>query len=274
MDGNCVYAGMLVDFNGQDCLVVERKHKMCSLLCISTRTRIDDVCYDDLNTITGEVSQYNKWVRSNMSNRGHRNLLFVKNAGVDWDFKDGSRVWFTSDTHFCHDNILNFCDRPFENVEIMNERLIEEWNNRIDLEDHVFHLGDFCWGGSNKWIPILQRLNGHIHLIVGNHDVKNLRSQYLDYFESVSFQQQITVEGRKIYLNHYPFLTYGGIYRKDKIWQLFGHVHSKDNYTGSDAERLNHLLPTQYDVGVDNNNYCPINFHEVRDIIDKQTLQS
>lgn len=71
---------------------------------------------------------------------------------------DGSKVFFTSDTHFYHGNIIRFCNRPFEDVEMMNETIISNWNNTVGLDDTVFHLGDFCLGGSAEWTKILDRL--------------------------------------------------------------------------------------------------------------------
>ena len=152
---------------------------------------------------------------------------------------DGSRVFFTSDTHFNHTNIIRFCNRPFKDVSHMNETIIANWNRMVGPEDIVFHLGDFCLGGSAEWINILNRLNGKIYLISGNHDIKNLRQNYTKY-----------------------------------TWQLFGHVHTRRNNTGKDAPRLSMLLPTQYDVGVDNNDFTPVSFAQVKAIIGKQIEQS
>ena len=95
-------------------------------------------------------------------------------------------IWFTSDTHFYHSNIIGFCKRPFKNVEDMNETLIENWNRVVGQDDIVFHLGDFCLGGSAEWTKILDRLNGKIYLIMGNHDLKNIRQGYINRFEHVA----------------------------------------------------------------------------------------
>ena len=190
------------------------------------------------------------------------------------NISDGSRVFFTSDTHFSHENIIKFCRRPFKDASHMNDELIRRWNEVVGPDDIVFHLGDFAWGGSDVWNSIMSRLNGKIYLVLGNHDEKNIRQGYMKRFEWVGYQMHITIEGRSIYLNHYPFLCYGGSYRgKDAVWQLFGHVHSKEGMTGMDKDRLANLLPTQYDVGVDNNDYRPISFREVSDIINKQINQ-
>ena len=185
---------------------------------------------------------------------------------------DGDRVFFTSDTHFYHSNIINFCGRPFKNVEVMNETLIANWNSVVGPDDIIFHLGDFCLGGSAEWTNILNRLNGKIYLIVGNHDIKNLRQGYYSRFEHIAMQMHIEVGKQKIYLNHCPFLYYGGAYRD--TWQLFGHVHTSKQNTGIDAPRLHMLFPTQYDVGVDNNNFTPVSFEQVKRIIERQVEQS
>ena len=97
----------------------------------------------------------------------------------------------------------------------------------------------------------------------------------MKHFVTVEPQMQIEVEGRSIYLNHYPFLCYGGSWRKeqDAIWQLFGHVHSGPGQNnGKDNERLQVLFPYQYDVGVDNNNFAPVSYNKVKQIINKQCL--
>lgn len=185
---------------------------------------------------------------------------------------DPEHTFFTSDTHFGHANIIRFCNRPFQNVEEMNEVLIENWNKVVSKDDTVFHLGDFAFGGSSVWNSIIPRLNGHINLIIGNHDRKNLRQGYMSYFDMVVPQLQIEIEDNSIYLNHYPFLCYGGSYRG--VWQLFGHVHSGPQADGLDISRLRVLLPTQYDVGVDNNNFTPISYREVKEKIESQKNES
>lgn len=189
---------------------------------------------------------------------------------------DKAKTFFTSDTHFGHSNIIWMCKRPYKDVEEMNKALIDNWNSIISEDDTVFHLGDFAFGGSTLWNGILDQLNGKIILIQGNHDRKNLRQGFMNRFELVAPQMQIEIDGRAVYLNHYPFLCYGGTYRgeKDAVWQLFGHVHSHPGSTGKDFDRLVYLFPYQYDVGVDNNNYRPISWQEVCDKINNQIKKS
>jgi len=59
-------------------------------------------------------------------------------------------IWFTSDTHFNHRNIIGYAQRPFESVEEMNEVMIERWNASVRGEDTIYHLGDFSFGGGRQ----------------------------------------------------------------------------------------------------------------------------
>lgn len=186
---------------------------------------------------------------------------------------NAEHTFFTSDTHFNHANIIKFCNRPFKDVEQMNDVMIANWNSVIGKDDTVFHLGDFCLGGAAEWTKILDRLNGKIYLIMSNHDLKNIRQGFISRFEHVAMQMRIEIGKKRIYLCHYPFLCFEGSY-KDDVWQLFGHVHTRRSNSGIDAGRLQYLYPTQYDVGVDNNNFTPVSFGQVKRIIDKQVEQS
>lgn len=78
-------------------------------------------------------------------------------------------IWFTSDTHFGHANIIKYCDRPFFSIEEMDEALVERWNTSVRSDDLVYHLGDFAVTPlyAKKIRP---RLNGTIRLVIGNHD--------------------------------------------------------------------------------------------------------
>lgn len=187
----------------------------------------------------------------------------------EFKFESGENIWFTADTHFCHDNIVRFSGRPFTGAAEMNEELIRRWNETVPEDGIVFHLGDFCMGGSRDWNDIMYRLNGKIYLILGNHDMKTVRQGFMQRFELVTQQMSIRVGGQSIILNHNPFLCYGGSYRD--VWQLFGHVHSGPlSKTGLDIPRLKMLLPLQYDVGVDNNDFRPVSFAEVKAKIEAQ----
>lgn len=186
---------------------------------------------------------------------------------------DPEQVWFISDTHFGHENIIRFCNRPFQNAEEMNAELIRRWRETVPEDGIVFHLGDFAHGSSRLWNDILCALTGRKYLILGNHDMKNIRQGFMSRFELVTQQMTIRVGGQAIVLNHNPFLCYGGSYRD--VWQLFGHVHSGPaSNTGLDHPRLKMLFPLQYDVGVDNNDFRPVSFSEVKAKIEAQVSEA
>lgn len=188
-----------------------------------------------------------------------------------------NNIFFTSDTHFGHANIIKYAMRPYENVDQMNEDLIKRWNSVVGPDDIVFHLGDFMFGNINRFWEYRSRLNGKIYLIHGNHDYKLMCEGNIEEgFKDICAQMNICVDGQKIYLSHFPFLTFDGIFKDKPSWQLFGHVHSNKNhpYTSPDMPRLNYLLPTQYDVGTDNNDYTPVSFAQVKEIIEKQITKA
>ena len=183
------------------------------------------------------------------------------------------RIFFTSDLHFGHRNIIEYCKRPWNTVEEMDEGLIDNWNSIVGKDDIVFDLGDFAFASPQRWKELIASLNGHHHLILGNHEIiRYPGKETLALFESVNYQLLLNIDGRYVYLNHYPFLCYGGSWKspKNAVWQLFGHTHSRPNDSGHDKDRLANLFPYQYDVGVDNNNYKPISWESINDIINKQ----
>ena len=184
-------------------------------------------------------------------------------------------IWLTSDTHFGHANIIKYCARPFANTEEMDAALIKNWNERVAEDDVVYHLGDFAWGTIGYWERIREQLNGHIYLIIGNHDERFLSNPRMyTLFEEVIYQKRIWYDKHCIYLNHYPFLCFGGAYKGlDATWQAFGHVHSNDRSdVGLDHQRLIHCFPTQYDVGADNNDFRPISIEEFAQIIENKQM--
>ena len=175
-----------------------------------------------------------------------------------------NNIYFTSDTHFYHDNIIKYCNRPFNNVEEMNNKIIEYWNNKVSKDSIVFHLGDFAFCNEYKMKELVSQLNGDIIFIMGNHDFKN--KKFLNsVFSEIYSQLYLTIEGQSIYLNHFPLLCY-----PKRDWNLFGHVHSKQGMSNMDTYKLKYCSSTQYDVGMDLNNYTPISFYEVQEKIQKQ----
>ena len=183
-------------------------------------------------------------------------------------YENGDNLFFTSDTHFCHANIIKFCDRPFKDTKEMNEALIKNWNSVVGPTDIIYHLGDFCFGNVEKWNWCLEpgRLNGHIHLILGNHDPDRVfrEGTLIERFDSIDFQKILIIEGWTVILNHFPFLSFSN--NLDiKVLELFGHIHSGPDGIGNVMTGGKELQWNQYDVGVDNNNYMPVSWAQIRE---------
>lgn len=177
-------------------------------------------------------------------------------------------TYFVSDTHFFHANILKYCNRPFANVDEMNRVMVENWNRVVGKNDIVYHLGDFAFADHQKTCSILDKLNGSITLILGNHDRLQSwqsiqKSQRESGRKSVQIQHgQFEVRipdndanrgSQSIVLSHYAMRTWNKAHYK--AWQLYGHSH------GTLPEDPNSL---SFDVGVDCWNYTPVSYAQVK----------
>lgn len=196
---------------------------------------------------------------------------------MKYKYEDGSKVFFTSDTHFGHKNILRFCNRPWATIAEHDQALIQNWNDIVPEDAVVFHLGDFCYKGGG--FPTIQHLKGLLHgqivLIRGNHDPDTRKTQNFQklqqLFTGVYDLLQIEVEGQRILMSHYPLLTWPHAYGQHPTWQLFGHVHLRKRITSLDAFTVEQCCrPTQYEVGVYLNGYRPISFQNLKERIEYQ----
>lgn len=130
--------------------------------------------------------------------------------------------YYISDLHFSHKNIIKFDGRPYNTTEQMNTDLIKRWNDVVSSKDDVYVLGDMFWVPEDAPM-ILEQLNGHLHLIKGNHD--KISSDMMRYFDSISGYAELNDEGRYVILCHYPIMFYNHSCMKN-CWMLCGHVHN------------------------------------------------
>jgi calcineurin-like phosphoesterase family protein len=153
-------------------------------------------------------------------------------------------IWFTSDTHFDHANILKYTNRPWKSVEDMNEGLIATWNAVVQRGDVVYHLGDFAF---RRHAYFASRLNGHINLIEGSHDKMSGKDKkaftILGPMHTVSGDPDIII--CHYAMRVWPRSHYG-------TWHLYGHSHGSLPPHG-------HSL----DVGVDPMGYVPVSLEKV-----------
>lgn len=147
--------------------------------------------------------------------------------------------YYIADNHFFHKGVNDHMDRRgFEDVEEMNEYMIQKWNSKVRRNDEVVCLGDLSVGKPMETNRILERLNGRIFMIRGNHD-KFLDKQDVDLsrFEWVKDYAEMNDNGRKVILCHYPIVCYNGQFRLDKkgnpkVYMLHGHIHRTPDVVG------------------------------------------
>ncbi len=138
-----------------------------------------------------------------------------------------ANVWFTSDTHFDHKRIMEFCPKTRfgESPEEMTELLITKWNDDVAPNDTVYHIGDVSWAGTERTIEILGRLNGHKYLILGNHD-KGIRGAAEKLFVNVSTYMSHKIDRVDVVMFHFPIVEWDKMHYGS--FHLFGHVHGKN----------------------------------------------
>ncbi len=166
-------------------------------------------------------------------------------------------IYFTADTHFGHENIIKFCNRPFASIEEMDEVLIANWNKRVRGNDTVFILGDMFFRISDAE-PVLKRLKGKKRLIVGNHDSSWMKKVDLTrYFESVDTFLETSDGQHGLTLCHYPLLSWN---HQRKSYMVHGHIH---NDTSMDFWQLISVRDHVLNAGCDVNNFEPVTFDEM-----------
>lgn len=168
-------------------------------------------------------------------------------------------LYFTSDTHFFHTRIVTLAHRPFNSVDEMNEVIIKNWNAKVpDRDSHVFILGDLSFGKPEQTIEVLNRLNGTIYLIKGNHD-KHLTNKVLKCFAFSKDRYLLKAsDGNRVVLDHFPLYTWEGAHRGS--YHFHGHCHGT----------LGKEYTTRTDVGVDTNNYTPYSYTELINKLSKR----
>ena len=169
-------------------------------------------------------------------------------------------MFFTSDTHFDHVNIVQYCKRPFQTVDEMNMTMVAKWNSVVTEQDVVYHLGDFALGRIGNFTKWANQLNGKIRIVPGSHDhywlkhfaqsekiqtVAPLLSLEISNYPDHRYKQVLV-------LCHYSMQTWDRSHYGS--WHLFGHSHGSLKGVG-----------LSFDVGVDCTDFTPLSFEQVAD---------
>lgn len=168
-----------------------------------------------------------------------------------------SAIWFTSDNHFWHKNIIGYCNRPFTtpdgqpDVEKMNDVMVERWNANVGEKDEVWHLGDFSFGNFETIKYLVHELHGVKHLVKGNHDRHSNKFYYEAGFTSVRKSFSLDMDGNHILLVHRPPTDLG-----DHHFALCGHVHDRWREQSVQGKRV-------MNVGVDVRGFAPTTLYQL-----------
>lgn len=154
--------------------------------------------------------------------------------------------FFTADEHYGHANIIRYCNRPFKSVDEMNEDIIRKHNAVVMTDDVVIHAGDFSLAKVEIASKYVAKLNGHHIFLQGSHDHWLPRSA-LQIWEK-------NIDGIYVVVCHYAMRTWARSHYNS--WQLYGHSHGTLPPIGK-----------QWDIGVDNNDFYPVSFKKLSDIM-------
>lgn len=169
-----------------------------------------------------------------------------------------SEIFVISDTHFGHENIIKYCDRPFHSTGEMDEKMIENWNRVVSPQDKVYHLGDVYMGSQENASKVLPRLNGKKRLILGNHDDGKDKLLHI-HFQKISMWRIFKEFG--LLLTHVPVheSNISSIGKKNdgtpyhELTNVHGHIHTNPSPKG----RYRCVCVEQID-------YTPVNIEKLR----------
>ena len=178
-------------------------------------------------------------------------------------------IYFTSDLHFCHNKEFIYEARGFDTVQEMNEVIVKNWNEQVDTEDEVYCLGDLMLCDNEEGARLLHQLNGHIHIVLGNHDTSSRIEIYKNSYNVVEVEYGLPFRynGYHFFLSHYPTITSNFDNEKPLKLQcinLCGHSHTFDPFENWDLGNI-------YHVELDAHNNKPISIDEIiQDIVKKR----
>ena len=179
-------------------------------------------------------------------------------------------IFFISDLHLGHKNIIKYDERPFKDLDEMHTKIIQNWNAVVSPKSIVYFLGDLSLGKNYEYI--VHSLNGQKHMIMGNHDhfedIKSLNAfqKIHEYGTEIKVIDKDSKYGyNQIILSHYPLLVWNKHHYGS--WHLHGHCH------GSLISRVRDYYKRKVlDVGCNVIDHTPISYQQVKNIMDKREI--
>lgn len=179
-------------------------------------------------------------------------------------------IYFTSDTHFCHNKPFLYEPRGFKSIEEHDETIVKNWNSIINPEDEVYHLGDVMLINNEKGIGYLKSLNGKIHLILGNHCTETRIELYktCSNIVSIDYAKKLKIGKYYFWLCHYPTITAN--YDDDKPWakhliNIYGHTHQQSKFYNDN--------PYMYCVCLDAHDNYPVSLEQILEDVQNKKIE-
>jgi len=167
-----------------------------------------------------------------------------------------SNLWLFSDSHFGHDNIMKFQQRP-KNHESM---MLSNWIERVREDDYILHMGDVCMSKgtevAQRWLRIIGRMPGQKKLILGNHD-KEAGPVYKAYKNLAGFEIIPEFIQNRVAFTHRPITSFHPAFDND-LWDINVHGHTHGNPIYPDIDGGADEAKTYINVCVEMTNYAPI----------------
>lgn len=179
--------------------------------------------------------------------------IIKKSIEILLNNQDLDNVFLASDLHLNHENIIKYCNRPFNNVFDMNKTLVNNWNNIIKNDNVVLFLGDLAFKDPYQW---LEKLNGKIYLVKGNHDKRSK----LDGYNYIT----VIYNKMKFLLIHDPD-SVSSYFKKWNEWIIHGHHHNNhpDKYPFINKKKKT------MNISIELTDYKPISFRKIIEEITK-----
>ena len=176
-------------------------------------------------------------------------------------------IYFTSDLHFGHENLITKGSRPqFEHVEMMDSIMIENWNKKVCEEDDVYIVGDFCFRSRHPAEVYLEKLKGKKHLLIGNHDFEWLKKmKYPErYFKTMKDITYWSDREHQFTLCHYPWMEWPGSKGEHSKpgYMIHGHIHDNKDHMTYKLVKANHIQRL-LNCSVDINDFQPVTLEEL-----------
>jgi calcineurin-like phosphoesterase family protein len=187
-------------------------------------------------------------------------------------------IYFTSDTHYGHKNIVSGISkwedksgcRNFKTLEEHNNTIVDSINSVVGQEDTLYHLGDWSFGGVENVFRFRERIIcQNVHVILGNHD-ENLyknRDNCHEVFESVNSYLELNIGDDHIVLSHWPMKIWNRYHKGS--WHLHGHTHGNLKPDEWWIQKQSKNRRRTMDVGVDTNGFLPYSYNDLKRILDK-----